>query len=287
MRFSSSALALALAVASFPALAQDLSYGSVGADFSRVDGTFGETDYWSLDGAAEVTYGKVVVGATAEVAEGSTSARQAMLELFAGYRVTPELIVGLSVGQSGKVVSMTDFAGLWLGYETATFAFGADVVRTEDDFTTYRLASEVAISPAVTLSGYARKYDSSSYTAYNLQGTWAADTYSVSVLTSQNTGDDNELIALSGSYAITDRFTLRGGIGEWQASAGADDRAMFINAGYSFTEGGTAELYYLTHDDGTFSRDKLGLAVSFDLGKSARTSTRIAGDLDDMIWDFD
>lgn len=278
---------LSAALLASPATAQDLSYASLAIDHSERSTFFGDDSIQRLDGKVEVSFGDFILGADVDAFKSTFIAEQGTLQVFAGYRITPNLTAGLSVGRTGKFGEMDDQWSVWGSYDSDTFALGAEVVTLDEDSTTL-LAGEVMPTAGLTLAGYGSKGEGDAFYRYGLEATYSAPAYDLTLFAELSTGDDLDLIGLRGTYRLSDQFDIGGGIGEWQSPGGQSRTAYFVTAGYRVAEGVRAYSTLTSRDVGVID-DTTGvrLGLTFDLGKSARTADRITSRIDDLAYDFE
>lgn len=290
----------ALGVMAAPAFAQELTYGAFSLDYSVLsieDSGGDELTNFDLQGDGEFTLDQFVLGAgisndNFDDGDGFDFTVR-ILDLYAGYEITPEVLVG--AGFTNTTVDFgggdDDFSGynLFGQYQTGAFGVAVNYNRPDQDFDDFEITTlfaEGEVAPGVTVGGIVESISDVDETGYFLSAEYDAGQIFGRAYYTSISDIDFGLYGLRGAYRFDDAISITGGV---EAASGDDFigeyTALSVGGAYEFAPGVAATARYTNIDvDGGSGADAFAVGLTYEMGARKRLDRSM---LDDATTDLE
>jgi hypothetical protein len=261
--------------------AQDLTYLSYGGSYLSLNADGGELEFTELYVKGEYDTGRfLLLGAlsAAHVDLGIVSADATQLDLLAGYRIEPNLIL-----LAGIDVSHSDFGGtntgysLGMEYDRNAMTVGFHVDGDEDELDQTSLYAGYRLSEATEVSLELTRQDGSggASTGYALLLDHSLGPLDLNAFWLGSDSSDYKAVAANATYEFGNRFRLIGGAA-FSGSGSSNAIIYMAGGGYRIADNVWLDASYTAVDDsGGSSLDAITLGLTFERGRHSLLRSRM------------
>lgn len=279
----------ALSVLAVPAFAQEVTYGSFNLDYSNIspeDGGADDITTFDLEGEGEYTNGQFLIGAGIandkfEV-EDDFEFTVRTLNVYAGYAITPEALVGagftsIDIDDADDNLNGFDIFGQ---YQTGAFGVAVNYSRPDEDFDDFEITTfyaQAEVAPGVTLGGIVESVSDIDEKGYLLSAEYDAGQFFGRGYYASATEQDFAIFGARGAYRFDQAISLTAGFESTSGDDFFDYTSLSVGGEYAFAPGVAVSARYTKIDaDEGGSGDIFALGLTYEFGARQRLDQNMA-----------
>jgi hypothetical protein len=265
------------------AFADGLTYGRYSLDYSTAD--FGDSTASNtiFEGEVEYEIGQVLLSASGmntSFNDGEITYQAQDFEAAAGYRITPEVLVGAGVLLSkynyGEDETYYEVFGQ---YVTDQVSVAANVMNYPDYDYTYRsFYGEASVIPTVTVGAVLSNNSDQDGNAYYLSGEYNEGPIDARAFVAGHTEYEGGLFGARATYEFGSRYRAAGTIGKPTGEFAPDITFLTVGGGVEITDGVWFDASYAMINGNDAPPDDvytLRAKISYEFGERARVDRRM------------
>lgn len=272
--------AIALTIVCSPAFSQELSYGSLGLNYSLLFEDGEDISKTSLDGQVEYSYSQFLLGAglSNEASDGfGGDLTITNFDGFVGYAPTSEILVG--AGFKNTQIDSGGGDDELSGYEVfaqyRTPMFGGAILYSEpdtdsDNFSVTSYFAEAEVSPGVKFGAIVDDISEFDETIYYVSADYQQGPIAVRGYYNGVSNEDFAIYGVRGTYAVTPMIDVSASIGGFQEFLADEGTTFTVGGSYAVNESFNidASIGRLSADDEDLNSFQISL--TYEVGASKR-----------------
>jgi hypothetical protein len=276
----------ALTMVCTPAFSQELTFGSVGLNYSQLSEGGQDISSTTLDGQIEYSYDQFLLGAglrtqTSDGFGGDLTITG--LTGFVGYAPTVEILVGAGISHievdSGG--GGGDLSGFEVFAQYRTPMFGGAVSYTEPDtdegdFSLTSYFAEAEVSPGIKLGAIVDDFSEFDEAVYYISADYEQGPIAVRGYYNGVSGEDFAIYGVRGTYAVTPMIDVSASIGGFQQFLSDEGTTVTVGGSYAVSDSFSIDgsIGRLSADDQDINSLRIGL--TYEVGASKRLDVSMA-----------
>lgn len=278
--------ATALTIVCTPAFSQELTYGTVGLDYSQLSEDSVDISSTTLDGQIEYSYDQFLLGAglktnTSDGFGGDLTITS--LNGFVGYTPTSEILVGAGIsyievdtGGGGG-----DLSGFEVFAQYRTPAFGGAVLYVEpdtdeSDFSIVSYFAEAEVSPGIKLGAIVDDFSEFDEAVYYISADYEQGPIAVRGYYNGVSGEDLAIYGVRGTYAVTPMIDVSASIGGFQEFLSDEGTTVTVGGSYAVSDSFSIDGSIGRLSAGDEDINSLQIGLTYEMGASKRLDVSMA-----------
>ncbi|WP_108815901.1 hypothetical protein [Loktanella sp. Alg231-35] len=270
-----------IAAITVPAAAQQLTYGNVEFEISRLDADGDEITSKVLESDVEFSANQFLFGAEVKnqsLELGGSDATITNYNAFGAYRVVPEFMIG--AGLNGIDLDGSDVNGYEVFAQYTTPQFGVAVNYNnpdsdDDDFTLTTGYIEGQIATTVTLGAVIESFNDVDNKYYALTAEYDDGPIFARAYYNAITDVDGGLFGVRGAYGVTDTVDVIASLERGSEDFFGDLTAYSIGADYMISEGFSVDGSIGQLEFESSSAQFVQLGVTYEVGERMRLDRKV------------